>query len=130
MEDDGIKWEVRELGKMDELYERACQKLESEADKHAALGEIAAHVKAKIRGDIDACSAVLSDDKTVSGAYDAIKAEARKRWDKDRKQEGVCITKQEAEPIINAYYGISDQPRREPTEEKPKSNVVSLFDMW
>ncbi len=32
-EGDGIKWEVQELGKMDELYERACQKLDNEAVK-------------------------------------------------------------------------------------------------
>lgn len=118
------------MSKLDELYERACQKIDKEAEQNAAFGAIAAHVKERIRGNIDACSAVLEIGKTIAGAYGAIKEEARKRWEKDRKQEGICITQAEAMPIIDNYYGIVTTTDDKTDETGAKSNVVSLFDMW
>ena len=118
------------MSKMDELYERACRKLDTEAAQNAALCAIATHLKEQARGNIANCMAVLDAGKTLAGAYDAIKNEAHKRWEKDRKQEGVCITQDEAAPIIDAYYGIKHMQEAAAADEKPRDNVVSLFDMW
>ena len=118
------------MSKMDELYERACQRLDAEATQTAVLREIATYMKARVRDSIDGCVSVLDANKTLNGAYDAIKEEARKRWEKDRKREGICITQDEAMLIVDAYYGIKHEQTAIVAGEKSRDKVVSLFDMW
>lgn len=122
------------MSKLEELYTQVCEKLEKETEGIAARQVIAEHLKERCRADVGACMAVLSDAKTLKGAYKAIEDEARARYQKDRSQNGICITYAEGCAIIEKYYGIVPGAYativKQDTQAETKSKVVSLFDMF
>ena len=123
------------MSKMEEMYAQICEKLRREAEGSQALTLIAEHLKSRCRGDITACMEVLDPTHTLQDAYKAVEDEAYSRYQKDRKQKGVCITLQEGYDIVDKYYGITPVAATEPITEQASTaphtgKVVSLFDMY
>ena len=118
------------MSKIDELYERASQKLEKEAAHNDHYKLLAAHLRNCAKDDVAVCMAVLDTGKTLEGAYKEIEKEAESRYRKNTKQKGVCISSEEAFAIVDKYYGIAATRQETPTQaEQTISKVVSLFDM-
>lgn len=118
------------MSKIDELYERASEKLEKEAAPNNHYRLLAAHLKNCAKDDVGVCMAILDTGKTLEGAYKAIEKEAEDRYRKNTKQKSVCISSEEAFAIVDNYYGIAVAPKDVPTRaEQPTGKVVSLFDM-
>ncbi len=123
------------MSKMEEMYVQICEKLRKEVGSSQALALIAEHLKSRCRGDITACMEVLDPTHTLQNAYKAIEDEAYRRYQKDRKQKGICITRQEGYDIVDKYYGIVPTTNSETNEERASAaptagKVVSLFDMF
>lgn len=117
------------MSKIDELYERASEKLEREAAENHNYKLLAAHLKSRAEDDVSACMAILDTGKTLEGAYKAIEKEAEQRYRKNPKQKGVCISSEEAFAIVDQYYGIVATKETPTQTEQTISKVVSLFDM-
>ena len=122
------------MSKIEKMYAQVCEKLREEVGSSQALALIAEHLKNVCRDNVAACMAVLDSTKTLQGAYQAIESEAYKRYQKDRKQKGVCITRKEGYDIADQYYGIASAAAIEPIVEQVTTapstgKVVSLFDM-
>lgn len=124
------------MSKIEELYTQVCEKLEKETEDIAAHQVIAEHLKERCRADVGACMAVLSDAKTIKGAYKAIENEANARYQKDRTKKGICITCAEGCEIVDKYYGMNYSPGGKPVVsernavEQTTGKVVSLFDVF
>lgn len=117
------------MSKMGELYTEVCDKLDQESGKDLKLTQMAGLLRARAQESIDVCGAILAEDKTLAGAFKAIEDAARKRYEKDRGQVCVCVTTDEAEEIIAAYYGFALGQAPTPVKTEPRRKVVSLFDM-
>ncbi len=117
------------MSKIDELYERASDKLEREAAHNPHYKRLAAHLKSCAKDDVAVCMAILDTGKTLEGAYKEIEKEAEARYRKNTKQKGVCISSEEAFAIVDKYYGIATTKEAPTQTEQPTGKVVSLFDM-
>lgn len=117
------------MSKMGELYTEVCDKLDKESGKDLRLTQMAGLLRVRAQENISVCGAILAEDKTLAGAFKAIEDAARKRYEKDRGQVCVCVTTDEAEEIIAAYYGFSLGQAPAPVKAEPRRKVVSLFDM-
>ena len=118
------------MSKLEELYTRACEKLDREAGGDGGLQVIAAYMRERAVQDVSVCMAILEESKTLAGAYDAIKKAAEAKYNKNRKERMVCVTPQEAYAIVDTYYAVKAEAA--PAPEKPpaaENKVISLFDM-
>lgn len=113
---------------MGELQLQLREKLERESGKDVRLKQLAELLLRLAGEDIGVCTAVLAEERTLSGAFAELEAAARKRYEHDRKQRCVCVTAAEAEKLVAAYYGFT---KAEATHTPPQERrrVISLFDM-
>lgn len=119
------------MSKLQELYERVCEKLDKETNGVPGCAVIASYLRDRAQQDVGICMAVLDESKTLKGAYEQIGKAAEEKYNKEAKKERmVCITPEEAYKIVDAYYAMASKSDAPAAEKKPtEKKVVSLFDM-
>lgn len=119
------------MSKIQELYDRVCEKLDKETNGTPSLAVIAGYLRERAQQDVGICMAVLDESKTLSGAYERIGKAAEEKYNKSQKKERmVCITPEEAYKIVDAYYAMASKSEPPAVEKKPSERkVVSLFDI-
>lgn len=86
--------------------DRIRDELAKEAGKRPALEAIGEYVTERVRK-----GAALPEGKTLTGAYLAIEAEARKRWQNGNSGSCVCIGPDQAMKIIDGFFGFQAEPQ-------------------
>lgn len=115
-------------------YNRAVDKVRDEMakeDKRPEIGAVGELMTAMLQDQPDIAGAILAKGKTLTGAFDALKAHASKH------KAGQCyaMTDAEARKLLRDYYGINGEAPRPsqaapaPTPPQPQTPAQDLFDL-